>query len=67
MITFKHRKTLFWLLMALLASTSMVGYAQSEANFFVKTLGVVSFQQLVGGLIYFLCFGRDLLKPRTRA
>jgi hypothetical protein len=66
MITLKHRKAIFWILIALLASSSMAVYSESDANFFVKTVGVVGFQQIVGGFIYFLCFGWDFLKPKTR-
>jgi hypothetical protein len=66
MMPLKHRKIIFWVLMALLASGSMAAYSESEANFLVKTIGVIGVQQMAGSLIYVLCFGWDFLKPRTK-
>lgn len=64
MLKLKHRKTIFWFLIALLAGSSMAVYSQSEINFFMKTFELVLFQQLATVVIYLTCFGVDLLKSR---
>lgn len=64
MIKLKHRKALFLLLIALLAGGSMVAYAESDANFILKTVELVIFQQIATVFIYFTCFGWDLVRTR---
>jgi hypothetical protein len=57
----KHRKTTFLILIALLAGGSMAMYAESEANFLIKTIELVFFQQAATVVIYLGCFGWDLI------
>lgn len=60
----KHRRLIFCVLLALLAGGSMAVYSESDANFFLKTFEVVVFQQIATVVIYFSCFGSDLLRSR---
>lgn len=62
MLKLKHRKILFWILLALLAGGSMATYSELEMNFFLKTAGLVLFQQIATVLIFFGCFGSDLIR-----
>lgn len=64
MLKLKHRKVLFWLLIAVLAGGSMAVYSQSEMNVFVRTIELVIFQQCAAAVIYLTCFGADLSKSR---
>jgi len=64
MMKFKHRRIIFLILIALLAGSSMAVYAESEAGFLVKTVGLVLFQQIATVFIYFACFGWDLIRSR---
>ena len=61
----KHRKLVFWLLIALLAGGSMAVYAESPTNFWLKTIELVMFQQVAAMAIYLCCFGWDLIHSRS--
>jgi hypothetical protein len=61
----KQRKSLFLVLMALTAGSSLAMYNVMEGDFLVKTIQIVVFQQLVGAAIYFSCFGVDLVRSRS--
>ncbi|HEY9640095.1 MAG TPA: hypothetical protein V6C57_06400 [Coleofasciculaceae cyanobacterium] len=63
----KHRKITFLILIALLAGSSMAVYAESEANFFLKTIGLVFFQQAATVVLYLSCFGWDLIHMPSEA
>jgi predicted membrane protein len=67
MIKLKHRKLIFLILIALLAGGSMAAYAESEANFFLKTIELIFFQQVATVVLYLGCFGWDLLPIRPKA
>lgn len=64
MLTLKHRKLIFLILIAGLSGGSMMVYSQSEMNFWLKTVELVLFQQWATIIIYLSCFGVDLLKSR---
>ena len=64
MLKLKYRKIIFLILIAILAGGSMVGYSQSETNFWLKTLELIIFQQMATILIYLTCFSWDLLRSR---
>ncbi len=64
MLKLKYRKIIFLILIAILAGGSMVAYSQSDTNFLLKTVELVMFQQMATILIYFTCFGWDLLRSR---
>ncbi|NEQ35152.1 MAG: hypothetical protein F6K40_02030 [Okeania sp. SIO3I5] len=66
MLKLKYRKIIFLILIAILAGGSMVGYSQSETNFWLKTVELVIFQQMATILIYLTCFSWDLLRSRSR-
>ena len=60
----KHRRILFWLLLAGLAGSSMAIYTTSDANFFLKTAVVLICQQVATTVIYLACFGWDLMRSK---
>ncbi len=64
MVKFKYRKIIFLIIIAILAGGSMVGYSQSETNFWLKTVELIIFQQMAIILIYLTCFSWDLLRSR---
>ena len=64
MIKLKHRKIIFLILIAILAGGSMAAYSQSEVNFFIKTIQLVLFQQMMTVIIYLTCFGEDLFSRK---
>lgn len=64
MLKLKYRKIIFWVLLAVLAGSSMAIYAESDANFWLKTVGVVLVQQLATVVIFMSCFGWDLGRTR---
>jgi hypothetical protein len=53
----KSRKLIFLTLLALLAGGSCSVFSSLEMNFWLKTLGVVTFQQVGAIAIYLCCFG----------
>jgi len=57
----KHRKLIFLLMIALLAGGSMTVYAESPANFWMKTIALIVFQQAATVVIYLSCFGWELI------
>lgn len=65
MLKLKHRKTIFWFLIAVLAGGSMMSYAHSDVNFLVKTVQLVLFQQFAAMMLYLICFAPDLLRSRS--
>lgn len=64
MLKLKYRKVIFWFLLAFLAGGSMAVYSEADANFFLKTILLVAFQQVATVFIYLSCFGWDLIPPR---
>jgi hypothetical protein len=54
---FKHRKSLFLVLMILTAGGSMVLYGTLEGDLISKIVQIAVLQQLVGTAIYLSCFG----------
>lgn len=62
MTQLKPNKLIFLFLIAILAGGSMAIYSTSTANFWFKTVELVAFQQLGAIIIYFSCFGRDVLR-----
>ncbi|MGK7920043.1 MAG: hypothetical protein AB4080_08565 [Trichodesmium sp.] len=64
MLKLKYRKIIFLILIAIMAGVSMVGYSQSDTNFWVKTIELLMFQQMATILIYITCFSWDLLRSR---
>ncbi|WP_416665822.1 hypothetical protein [Egbenema bharatensis] len=65
MLKLKYRRIVFLILIALLAGGSMSVYSQSEANFWIKTIELVAFQQIATVVIYLSCFGWDLIRDRN--
>ncbi|NDJ15768.1 hypothetical protein [Myxacorys almedinensis] len=65
MMTFKSRKALFSLLLALFAGGSLAAYSSSEANFMLKTIELLVIQQIGAAIIYLACFAPDLLRPSS--
>jgi hypothetical protein len=51
------RKLVFWTLLALLAGGSCSVFSSLEMNFWLKTLGLLTFQQVGAIIIYLTCFG----------
>lgn len=64
MIKLKYRKIVFLILISMLAGGSMAAYSQSEVNFFIKTIELVAFQQMMTVIIYLTCFGQDLFSGK---
>ncbi len=67
MLKLKTRKIIFLFLIATLAGGSMAVYSTSSANFWLKTVEVVIFQQVATVVIFLSCFGWDLLKASNQA
>ncbi|MGP1386212.1 MAG: hypothetical protein ACTS2F_21815 [Thainema sp.] len=67
MLRLKHRKIIFLFLIATMAGGSMAAYSASSANFWLKTVEVVIFQQMATAVIFLSCFGWDLLKASKQA
>lgn len=67
MLKLKYRKAIFLILIALLAGGSMAVYSESQANFFLKTIELVAFQQIATIVIFLSCFGWDLFVPDKRS
>jgi hypothetical protein len=65
MLKLKYRRIVFLILIALLAGGSMTVYSQSQANFWIKTIELVAFQQIATVVIYLSCFGWDLIRDRN--
>lgn len=62
MFSIKRNKVIFFILIAILAGSSMAVYSLSSANFWLKTTELIAIQQLAAILIYFSCFGRNLFQ-----
>jgi hypothetical protein len=43
----------------------MTIYSQSEASFWIKTIELITFQQIATIVIYLSCFGWDLIRDRN--
>lgn len=65
MLKLKYRKAIFLILIALLAGGSMAIYSQSQSNFWLKTIELITFQQIATIVIYLSCFGWDLVRDRN--